>query len=247
MIRGSYAKIFLWFLFATGIMSAIVFVSTVVTHTRSLGPQWMVGVLDQYARSAVDIYLHGGQPRLREYLNCLAESSHLQATLLDPSGNDISHLGVPPGAEKVLGRARDTNRSQFHTGFIWTGASVVDGPDGKYILVGKVIIPYGFVLFGAVQTIVFAWLMPAVAGALICWLLARHLAKPIRALQSVAGRSRTEISPFEPLLQSDRGTMNWRTWRETSTGWQTAFNRSCAGNWSFWEISRTNCDLHSLA
>jgi two-component system, OmpR family, sensor histidine kinase CpxA len=117
-----------------------------------------------------------------------AESSHLQATLLDPSGNDISHLGLPPGAEKVLGRARDTNRSQFHTGFIWTGASVVDGPDGKYILVGKVIIPYGFVLFGAVQTIVFAWLMPAVAGALICWLLARHLAKPIRALQSVAGQ-----------------------------------------------------------
>ena len=188
MIRGIYAKIFLWFLFATGIMGAIVFVSTVVTHTRSLGPQWMIGVFDQYARSAVDIYVHGGKPRLREYLNSLAESSHLQATLLDPSGDDILRLGVPPGAEKVLGKARGTNQSQFHTGFIWTGASVVDGQNGKYILVGKVIIPCGFVLLGAVQTIVFAWLLPGVAGALICLLLARHIAKPIRALQSVAGQ-----------------------------------------------------------
>lgn len=188
MIRGIYGKIFLWFLLAAGVMSAIVFVSTVLTHSRSLGPSWMIGVLDQYARSAVDIYVHGGKPRLAEYLRGLGESSHLQTALFDPAGHDILGLGVPPGAEKVLAEARATNDSQFRTGFLWAGASVVDGPDGRYILVGKVIIPYRFLLFGTVQTILFAWLLPALAGALLCLLLARHIAKPIRTLQTVAGK-----------------------------------------------------------
>ena len=60
MIRGIYAKIFLWFLLATGVTSAAVFLITVVTHVPSLGPSWMIGVLDQYARSAVNMYEHGG-------------------------------------------------------------------------------------------------------------------------------------------------------------------------------------------
>jgi hypothetical protein len=68
MIRGIYAKIFLWFLLATGVTSAVVLLIAVVTHSQTLGPSWMIGVLDQYARSAVNIYDHGGKARLAEYL-----------------------------------------------------------------------------------------------------------------------------------------------------------------------------------
>jgi two-component system sensor histidine kinase CpxA len=188
MIRGIYAKIFLWFLLATGVMGVAIFLITVVTHAQSLGPSWMIGVLDQYARSAVNIYEHGGKNRLAEYLQEIQDASFLQSTLLDPEGHDILGRGVPSGAEKVLAQARATGHTRFHTGLLWTGASVDERPNGKYILVAKVIIPYRFILGGTIDATVFAWLVPALFGALLCLLLARHIAVPIRALQSVAGR-----------------------------------------------------------
>jgi two-component system sensor histidine kinase CpxA len=188
MIRGIYAKIFLWFLLATGVTSVAVFLITVVTHVQSLGPSWMIGVLDQYARSAVIIYEQGGKDRLAEYLRRIHDASFLQSTLLDPEGHDILGLGVPPSAEQVLAKARATGETQFHIGLVWTGASVDERPSGKYILVAKVLVPYGFVLGGALEMTVLQWLLPALVGAVLCLLLARHIAAPIRTLQSVAGR-----------------------------------------------------------
>jgi len=188
MIRGIYAKIFLWFTVATLATTAAVFLITIATHSKTLGPSWMTGVLDQYTRSAVDIYEHGGKPRLAEYLDKIREASFLQSTLLDPQGRDILGRGIPPGAEKVLAKAQATGQTQFHIGLLWTGASVDERPDGKYILVAKVIFPYRFLLAGVLETTVLGWLLPALAGAALCLLLGRHIAKPIRALQGVAGR-----------------------------------------------------------
>jgi two-component system sensor histidine kinase CpxA len=188
MIRGIYAKIFLWFLLATGVTSAAVFLITVITHVQSLGPSWMIGVLDQYTRSAVKIYEHEGKDQLASYLQEIHDASFLQSTLLDPQGRDILGLGVPPGAEQVLAKARATGQTQFHIGLVWTGASVDERPNGKYILVAKVLVPYGFVLGGALEMTVLQWLLPALVGATLCLLLARHLAAPIRTLQTVAGR-----------------------------------------------------------
>jgi two-component system sensor histidine kinase CpxA len=188
MIRGIYPKIFLWFILATGVTSAAVFLITVATHSQSLGPSWMIGVLDQYARSAVIVYEQGGKTRLAEYLQKIEDASFLQSTLLDPEGHDIVGRGIPPGAEKVLAKARESGQTQFHIGLIWTGAAVDERPEGKYILVAKVLIPYPFVLGGAIGVIIIQWLLPTLAGAVLCLLLARHIALPIRALQSVAGK-----------------------------------------------------------
>jgi two-component system sensor histidine kinase CpxA len=188
VIRGIYAKIFLWFILATGVTSAAVFLITVVTHSQSLGPSWMIGVLDQYARSAVIIYDRGGKAGLAEYLQKIEDASFLQSTLLDPEGHDIVGRGVPPGTEKVLKEAQTSGETRFRIGFTWTGAAVDERPEGKYILVAKVLIPYHLVMGGAIGVIVLQWLLPALAGALLCLLLARHIALPIRALQSVAGK-----------------------------------------------------------
>lgn len=188
MIRGIYPKIFLWFIFATGVTSGAVFLITVATHSQSLGPSWMIGVLDQYARSAVIIYDQGGKARLAEYLQKIEDASFLESTLLDPQGRDIVGRGIPPGAENVLAKARASGQTQFHIGFAWTGAAVDERPEGNYILVAKVLIPYHFVLGGAIGVIVLQWLLPALAGAVLCLLLARHIALPIRSLQSVAGK-----------------------------------------------------------
>ena len=183
-----YVKIFLWFILASGVMSGLVFLTTVVTHAPSLGASWMIGVLDQYARSAVEIYALQGKAGLIEYLEKIEDISRLQATLLDPQGRDLSGRGVPWGAEEVLAEARATGGTQVHIRVLWTGATVVDGPGGKYILVAKVLIPYGGLVSGALQVTVLQWLMPALPGALLCLILSRHIASPIRTLQSVAGK-----------------------------------------------------------
>lgn len=189
MIRSIYAKIFISFSLATLATTAAIFLINVATHSHSLGPSWMTGVLDQYARSAVDIYVHGGKPRLAEYLDKIDDISFLQANLFDPQNHDILGRGVPPGAEEVFVKARATSNTQFHIGMLWTGASVVDGPDGKYILVAKVLLPFTSALLrGVLATVVLAWLLPAVASALLCLFLGYHIAKPIRALQTVAGK-----------------------------------------------------------
>jgi two-component system, OmpR family, sensor histidine kinase CpxA len=188
MIRGIYLKIFLWFSLAMLVTSGAVFLITVGTHSRSLGPSWMEGVLDQYARSAMEIYVQGGKPRLAEYLREIDNSSRIESTLLDPEYHDILGRGVPAGAEHVLAEALADGQSHFHTGMRWTGASVVVGPGGRYILVAKVLIPYHFLLTGALETTVLGWLVPALSGALLCLLLGRHITAPIRTLQGVAGR-----------------------------------------------------------
>ena len=106
MIRGIYLKIFLWFSFATLVTSGAVFLITVATHSRSLGPSWMVGVLDQYARSAVDIYIQGGKTRLAEYLQKIEDDSFLQSTLLDPQNRDILPRRAPRRGQGSRGSAR---------------------------------------------------------------------------------------------------------------------------------------------
>ena len=188
MIRGIYMKIFLGFVVAAGATSAAVFLVTVAAHANSLGPSWMIGVLDQYARSAVNIYEHGGKDRLAEYLQEIQDASFLRSTLLDPAGRDILGRGVPPGAERVLTEARATGETQFHIGMVWTGASVDERPEGKYILVAKVIMPYSLLFGGALEFTVLQCILPAVVGGLLCLFLARHLASPIRTLQGAARR-----------------------------------------------------------
>src|SRR5262249_2363882 len=181
-------KIFLGFVVAAGATSAAVFLVTVAAHANSLGPSWMIGVLDQYARSAVNIYEHGGKDRLAEYLQEIQDASFLRSTLLDPAGRDILGRGVPPGAERVLTEARATGETQFHIGMVWTGASVDERPEGKSILVAKVIMPYSLLFGGALEFTVLQWILPAVVGGLLCLFLARHLASPICTLQGAARR-----------------------------------------------------------
>jgi two-component system sensor histidine kinase CpxA len=188
MIHGIYPKIFLWFCFATAMMGGSVFLITVAIHSQSLGPRWMTGVLNQYARSAVQLYVHGGKAELEEYLEEIERSSRMRATLLDPQSVDILRRGVPRGAEDVLIEARNTGQSQFRTGFRWRGASVVSTPEGNFILVARVLPLQGFWSWSGLRTPVLRLTIALLSGGIFCLMLARHIAAPIRALQTVAGR-----------------------------------------------------------
>jgi two-component system sensor histidine kinase CpxA len=188
MIRGIYGKIFLWFCFATFTMSACVFAVTAAMHAQSLGLRWMTGVLNIYARSAVDIYFRGGTAELAEYLDEIEQSSRMRATLLDPQWRDIPGRGVPPGAEDVLAEARETGRTRFRIGMRWRGAAVVDTPKGSFVLVGQVLPFRGLFNASELRVPLMRLLLVLLSGGLLSLVLARHLASPIRALQTAAQR-----------------------------------------------------------
>jgi len=188
MIRGIYWKIFLWFCFATFTMSAWMFLIAVLTHSQSLGSRWMTGVLNIYARSAVDIYSRGGTAELAEYLDEVERSSGMRATLLDPQWHDILGRGVPPGAEDALAAARAIGRTRFLVGMRWRGAAVVSTPKGDFVLVAQVLPFRGLLSAAELRIPLTRLLLALLSGGLLSLLLAQHLAAPIRALQSAARR-----------------------------------------------------------
>jgi two-component system sensor histidine kinase CpxA len=188
MMGSLYIKIFLWFCLVASVVSVAVLAVTVAFHSQALGPRWMTGVLNLYARSALDFYLHKGKPGLAQYLDEIEQSSRIRATLLDPESRDILERGVPPGARDVLEEARSTGESRFRTGRRWRGASVISTETGSYIFVAE-IIPSGSLLnFEELRTPLVRLTVALISGALLCLILARHITAPIRSLQSVAAR-----------------------------------------------------------
>jgi two-component system, OmpR family, sensor histidine kinase CpxA len=189
MIRSIYAKIFLWFCLAIGLTVVIqASVTLVGIHSQTLVKRWMTEVLDRDARSAVDIYKHGGRLRLEEYLNELKQSARIRAALLDPNLRDIVGRGVPSRTKDVLAEALATGRSQFRTGIPWTGASVVAGPNGRFILVAAANPRWEILSSRWLRRRGVRLAITLLAGALLSLCLARHITAPIRALQAMARR-----------------------------------------------------------
>jgi two-component system, OmpR family, sensor histidine kinase CpxA len=188
MIRTIYTKIFLWFWLATIAVTASVLILTLVTGAQPLGHRWMSRTLDFYARAAVDFYGHGGAPELKRYLDDVGQHSGIHAVLIDPQGRNILARPIPPGCETVLEKARATGRAQFAIGLRWNGASIVTRAEGQYILVAQVLPVRGLWTPGMFAATLARFLIALVSAGILCWLLARHIASPIRTLQTVASR-----------------------------------------------------------
>lgn len=186
MIRSIYAKIFLWFWAALLVVTISVMLITIASGSQPLGRRWMSLTFDVYARSAVNVYQNGGKPALERYVSEVQQSSGIEAELFDPQGQNILGRVVPAGDDELLQKARTSGKSQFSWGFRWSGASVVATPQGDFILVARM-----FPLRGnwRQNTNGVLWMRIAIALlviALLCMVLARHIAWPIRAMQVAA-------------------------------------------------------------
>jgi two-component system, OmpR family, sensor histidine kinase CpxA len=188
VIRTIFAKIFFWFWIATAAVTASVLLITLMGGAQPLGRRWLSHSLDFYARSAVDFYTHGGALELQKYLDDIEQSSAIRATLLDPQGKDVLGRGLPPGTERVLAWARKAGESRFHTGLAWTGASLVHTPRGDFILVARVYPLRGFWHEPSFPAALLRTAIALISAGLLCWLIARHITAPVRALQTAARR-----------------------------------------------------------
>jgi signal transduction histidine kinase len=189
-LRTLYAKIFIWFWFTVTVGSLLVLAITVITGSRPMGRRWMRMTQDLYAHTAVDFYETGGKPALKKYLDVLASSSGMDASLLDEQQHDVLGRPLPAHVEGVLKTSMNTGQSTYNLGASWTAASPVQYLDRRFIFVIEAHPMQGFIPFDGTFLIpILARLALAllIAG-ILCLMLARHIVAPVRALQSAALR-----------------------------------------------------------
>jgi two-component system, OmpR family, sensor histidine kinase CpxA len=91
-------------------------------------------------------------------------------------------------ARNFYSKPGDKGKSQFHIGMRWTGASVVSRTAGNFILVAQVRPGRGLFTPHLAGAFLFRIAIALLSAGLLCLVLARHIARPIRALQIAAGR-----------------------------------------------------------
>jgi two-component system sensor histidine kinase CpxA len=188
MIRSIYAKIFLWFwVVALGAAAAVMLVTNLSgAYTRA--SLWMSLASGVYARGAVDIYLRGGKAALAEYVSQIENSHGIRATLLDPQDQDILGKGIPPEAAGILREARETGHNQFRGGIVYREASPISTPLGMFVLVAQVHPWQVFENPALLSRMALKFLVALLCTGLLCLILARHIASPIRILQGATAR-----------------------------------------------------------
>ena len=188
MIRSIYTKIFLWFWVAAIGATATVMLVSILSGSQPIGQRWMSLAIGTYARGAVDIYLQGGKPALERYMSEVESSQGIRAALLDPQGQDILGKGLPPETADVLRAVQESEKTQLVAGIPWRGATPVSTPQGSFVLVAQVR-PWRLLgnstPFGGFGLKLYVALL---STGLLCAILARHIAAPIRALQIAAKR-----------------------------------------------------------
>jgi two-component system, OmpR family, sensor histidine kinase CpxA len=188
MTRGIYAKIFLWFWVVALGAAAVVMLFSNLTGSYSRASLWMSLASGVYARGAVDIYLRDGKLALADYVSQIESSHGIRATLLDPQNQDILGKGVPPDSAATVGKARETGQNEFRGGIVYTEASPVPTPQGTFVLVAQVHPWQIFENPALLSGMALKFLIALLCSGFLCLVLARHIASPIRTLQSAAAR-----------------------------------------------------------
>jgi two-component system, OmpR family, sensor histidine kinase CpxA len=188
MIRSIYAKIFLWFWVVALGASAMVMVFANVSGSYPRASLWMSLASGVYARGAVDIYLRDGKLALADYVTQIESSHGIRATLLDPQDRDILGKGVPSDSADILRKARETGQNEFRGGIVYTEASPISTPQGMFVLLAQVHPWQVFENPALLSRMALKFLIALLCTGFLCLVLARHIASPIRTLQSAAAK-----------------------------------------------------------
>lgn len=188
-MKSLFAKIFVWF-FVTSIALTVAsyFFAIFVTGTPLLR-HWVANYADLYARSAVQAYELDGTHGLERYLANEQPLHDVKTTVIGPDGS-IVRGDEPTFAQKqLLTEANSSGETECRLRLGWQCAMVVKTPRGNFSVLASVAharrtmrgMPLSAVLLRAL-------LMAGVAG-LLCFALARYIARPVEVLQGAARRA----------------------------------------------------------
>jgi two-component system sensor histidine kinase CpxA len=184
--RSLYTKIFLWFCLTGVVTTSLVVLVAGLTGSQPFGRRWIAMTQDLYAHSAVDFYTTGGAPSLQRYLTAIESNSGIEGHLIDAQGKDVLGAPFPAHAVGVYRRVQRSGRSAGHLGRYWTAASAVSGGGQRYIFVMEAHPLRGFLDGTFLNAVAPRLLGGGLLVAVFCLLLARHITRPIRLLESAA-------------------------------------------------------------
>jgi len=188
-MRSIFLKIFLWF------WATLVLVGVALAIAFSVQPdlalsRWRASsseAIAMYAQSIAEQEDHYGPEAAGNALDRLQASSHIQAALLDESGQRLAG-NVPQGALSLVTRARLGAAPEFKVNL--TSAYAVQRvarPSGRiYLFLAEMPRGSAGILRWPLRAVLFRWFIEAVISALICYLLARYLTQPILRLRTAA-------------------------------------------------------------
>lgn len=190
-MRRLFVQIFVWFSLALTLLLLLSF--TVNSIWRTASPIRLLdrGPSNFYAALGVEAYERGGRAELRTTLARIEQLTGAQAFIVDTQGRSLSGRAVP-------GEVAEATRSVLREGFgerRFHGSSRLfarptHGKDGtRYVYVS--VAPPQRGLLRVVLPRHAEWVLLALAilvGALVCYLLARHLSAPIGQLRLATHR-----------------------------------------------------------
>ena len=182
-MKSLFLKIFLSFWLAIALF-VVLAILVVMVFRPQRNPTWE-SLRSTALADAIGAFEHGGEPKVREYLDNLDATQHVHAHVFDEQGKEISgraapawvqhlamgmshppHQGLLSPAPRVLTESRAS--SDAHHRF--TIALVL--PPGPRVFFG----PHGFPVTGL--------LILVISSGLVCYFLAWYLTKPVIRLRA---------------------------------------------------------------
>ncbi|HEX6546171.1 MAG TPA: ATP-binding protein [Bryobacteraceae bacterium] len=191
-MKSLFLRMFLWFCAANAVLIAALVTGYEISNPDQLPFTWPrvgKGAILSAGRAAAEIYEHSGREELARDLGILAHDTGLQGSLFDSSRRDLSggsaDVQIPPELwSRPIGDLLLRGRDRL------AAVQVVSASGQSYAFVARVPRrePSGFwsrMYVGALILI----------GALLCYLLARHITMPVAQLRTLTSEfSRGDFS-----------------------------------------------------
>jgi len=188
-MKSLFAKIFVWFWAASiALTLASFFIAVFVTGTPLLR-HWVANYADLYARSAVQAYELDGTRGLQNYVAHEQPLHDVKSTVLAPDGSVIYGEALTIRQTILLNTARSSGNAECRIGLGWTCAVIVRTQGGDFAVVGSLARPRRALRGMPFSALLIRTLLMVAVVGLLCFALARYIARPVEVLQEAAKRA----------------------------------------------------------
>jgi two-component system, OmpR family, sensor histidine kinase CpxA len=182
-MKSLFLKIFLSFWLAIALFVVLAILAVMVFRPQR-NPTWE-SLRSTVLADAISAYEHGGEPKVREYLDNLDATQHVHAHVFDEQGKEISGRAAPGWVQHLaMGMSHAP-----HQGLLSPAPRVLTessaASDGHHRFTIALVLPPGpRVFFGPHGFPVTGLLILVISSGLVCYFLAWYLTKPVIRLRA---------------------------------------------------------------
>ncbi len=184
-MKSLFVRMLLWFCAANGILIGAIVLGYAWSNPDQLPYVWPrvgKGAIVSAGRTAVETYERGGQIQLALYFESLEQDTALKAALYDASGREVSGSDSGPALPSALfshSEGQLMMRLRGHLAGVRLRGS--DGQEYAFVATVPRRVVTGFWSRAFMGSLI-------LTGAVLCYLLARHVTAPVVHIRAVTSR-----------------------------------------------------------